>query len=116
AASRRQRNVDVVAPSGTRTLLTAMAGVGREAAVLVYGNRQGTPVFPERLLRAVAVMDVVVDEGDALQTQDLERVFSGNCPVAKDAEADAGFAGGVMPGRTHQCISILDSASNHGVY
>ena len=54
---------------------------------LVKRDREHARVVAEQRLGAIAVMDVEVDDGDALETERVLRVTGGDRDVAEDAEA-----------------------------
>ena len=65
-------------------------------------DREHARVVAEQRLGAVAVMDVEVDDGDALQTELVLRVAGGDRDVAEDAEAHRLRLERVVPWRSHE--------------
>ena len=108
AGTRRQRHVDAETLSGAFAALMHMPRIRREAVVLMHRDGQRARIGPERALGAVAVVDVPVDEGDALKAIARECVETGDRRIAEDAETHTHVGHRVMPGRTHQRVGIVD--------
>lgn len=100
SASRRQGGEDHPIVSRTRGAL----GV---EPLLKTGAKHDTRVFPENVLRPVAMMHVEVDHGDPFETVVIEGVGDANGDIVVEAEAHGAVAGGVMPGRAHIAKGIL---------
>jgi hypothetical protein len=58
-------------------------------------------VGPENLLRAIAMMDIEIDDGDALGAMFCAGVMSRNRDVVEQTEAHGCVAFGMVTGRTH---------------
>ena len=75
--------------SGALAVVLDRAREEREAAVLVERDREHARIVVERALRAVAVVDVPVDDRDAREPARAAQVVRGDRDVAEDAEAHA---------------------------
>ena len=71
-------------------------------------------VFEDRL-RAVAVVDVEIDDRDPRQAVAFERMRGGDGDVVEQAEAHRDVAGGMVPGRAHRAEGDVDLALEHGI-
>ncbi len=89
ATAGRQRNIDVGPRACARSILLHRAGIRREVAVLVQRDREHGRVLVERLLDAVAVVDVPIDDRHALQPAGVAGVCGGDRGVVEDAEPAA---------------------------
>ena len=69
----------------------------------------------EHRLRAVAVMDVEIDHGDAAQPVIGACVQAGQRHVVEQAESHRLVRLGVMAGRAHRADRVLGLAAGHGV-
>src|SRR6185437_8946272 len=90
----------------------ARAGIERH---LVAGYVQHARVVAENGLRAVAVVDVEIDDGDTVETVRTERVRGGGRDTVEQAEAHRFVAGRVVSGRTHRAERAAGFAGEHGV-
>ena len=81
-----------------------MEGDGEHARVAVEGG-----------LGAVAVVHVPVDDRDALHAVHGEAVVDGDRDVAEDAEAAAHRRLGVVAGRAHERVAVVELAGDHRV-
>ena len=111
----RERDVDRAAGAGALAALGQGAGVRREDVVLVDRDRQHVGLRVERRLRPVAVVDVPVDDGDALHAAHGAGMGGRDGEVAEDAEAHAAGGDGVVPGRADERVGVRDAAVEHGV-
>jgi hypothetical protein len=72
-------------------------------------------VVVEGRFRAVAVVDVPVDDGHALEPAGLPRMVRRDRGVAEQAEAHAHVADGVVAGRAHEGEGVADRPVEDGV-
>src|SRR5579872_1882904 len=72
-------------------------------------------VAPENVLRAVAVMDVEINNGDALGAMDGARVARRDRSVVEEAEAHRRLGLGVMARRAHRDESVGAAPAHHRV-
>jgi hypothetical protein len=112
AAAGRQRHVDVKALAAP---LAAAAAVTREQAVLVQGDHQCVRVLVEGLLRAVAMMHVPVDNGDAADFVGRPRLHDGDWHVREQAEPQALVALRMLSGRPDERVAVFDPPPRGGV-
>ena len=71
------------------------------------------PVGPEDVLRAIAVMDVKIDDSNTLRAMTLLRVARRDRSIVEQAEAHGPRGLGVVPGRTYRHESICSPAAHH---
>jgi len=104
ASSFRQRNIEIGAETGTRTTLVGIAPDERveEGSVSVDRHREHVGPFVEDALRAIAVMNVDIEDRHALMLQAQMR----RCDraVVEETEATGQIAIGVMARRTTKRI------------
>ena len=105
AGAGRQRRVDDVAGAGL--VLGAGAGIERHLVGRAVEHRR---IVPEDVLRAVAVMDVPVDDGDALGAMLLLRMAGGDRGIVEQAKAHRGRALGMVAGRPRRDEDIVGRA------
>ena len=86
------------------------AGAGIERH-LVRGAEVEVLVAPEDVLRAVAVVHVEVDHGDALGAVLLARIEAGDGDVGEDAEAHGALVLGVMAAGAHLAEHVGDAGA-----
>ena len=118
AAAQRQLHVDVVAGAG------AAAGLGRRAGLRmarapaavrhVPGDREHVVALVEQRLRAVAVVDVPVQDRHPLLAA-AARVLGRQRGVVEEAVAVGRAARGVVAGWPHQRVRQRRVAVQHGV-
>lgn len=78
-----------------------VAGAGEEGPA-VDGEESDARIFPERGLGTVAVVDVPVDDEDAIEFEDIDGDASGDGDVVEEAEAHGAFHHGVVAWGTHE--------------
>src|SRR6202012_4394862 len=78
-------------------------------------HHQHALVAGDDVLGAVAVVDVEVDDGHALEAAHVERVARGDGDVVVEAEAHRGVARGVVAGRPDGAEGVLGAAVQHEV-
>ena len=101
----------MLAPSpGALAALTELTGPPWEPAVLVDRDRQHVGIGVERGLRAVAVVDVPVDDRDPSDVVRGDRVHRGERDVGEDAETHRPIGLGVMAGRAHERVGVRHGA------
>ena len=83
--------------------------------VLVEAAHQNALIPGHDVLGAVAVVDVKVDDGHALQAVALQRVLGGNGHVAQKAKTHGLLARGVVAGRAGGAKGVGNLALQHGV-
>ena len=110
AAAGRQRNVERRADTMTITDVADEAATDRIVVVLVQRDRQHARVVIERVLGAVAVVDIPVHDRNALEAVVELRVARGERRVGKDAIAATKVVLSVVPWRTHERVRIVDGA------
>ena len=93
----------MLSPSGTAPLY----GIER---MLEDARHQDALVAGDDVLGAVAVVDVEVDDRDALEAAHVERVARGDGDVVEEAEAHRLVARRVMAGRAHRAERVGDVA------
>ena len=105
-----ERDVDrrAVAVAGASLGPVAGARVVRE---LVRREVEHARVVVEDVLRAVAVMDVDVDDGDALDSRLFERARDGDGDVVEEAEAHRAVRRRVVPGRANEAEGGIELAA-----
>ena len=113
--ARWQRDVDRAARAGARAALVEGARARREHVVLVDRDREHVGVLVEHRLRAVAVVDVPVDDRDAIHAAHRPGVRRGDGQVAEHAEAHARRRDGVVARWAHQRVGVVDGCVEHGV-
>ena len=106
----RQRRVDDVADAGL--VLGAGAGIERH---LVGRAVEHARIVPEDVLRAVAVVHVPVDDGDALGAMRLLRMAGGDGGVVEQAEAHGRRLLGMVAGRARRHEDVVGAAGEHVV-
>ena len=72
-------------------------------------------IFVERVLGAVAVVDVEIEDRDALEAVRLDGVHGADRHVVEDAEAHGAIGRGVMPGRAHGAEGAAHFRRHHHV-
>ena len=78
------------------------AGAGiTEARVLVHADEKDTGVGFKTRLRAVAVVDVKIDNGDLLRAMFLLKIFGSDGDVGEETESHRMIRLGMMAGRPH---------------
>ena len=77
------------------------------------GKKSDAWIFPEDRLRAIAMVDVEIDDQHAIQAEFRDRRRRPNGHVVQDAEAHRLAGQGVMSGGTHQAQCGLVFATNH---
>ena len=81
---------------------------------LMAGNEQDARVVFDQGLRAVAVMHIEIDDGDAGQPVVIQRMFRPDGDVAEQAKAHCSVCFGMMTGRADGSKGILHLArQNH---
>jgi len=98
-----------VAGAGAGFGFEAGAGVAG-AGVLVHADEEDAGIGFEAGLRAVAVVDIEIDDGDFLEAMFLLEIFGGDGDVGEKAEAHGMVGLGVMAGRTDGGEGALDGA------
>ena len=100
----RQRQVEIVAEAGPFAALAGMAPEERVEAHRIGMDRDGEHVRPcvEDALRAVAVMQVDVEDRDARGGP--AQMLGGDGRIVEEAEAAGDIGEGVMAGRTAERI------------
>ncbi len=83
--------------------------------MLVRRDVQDVAALEEGVLGAVAVMDVVVEDGDALGAPLSEQPGGGDGDVVEQAEAHRLGGRGVVAGRAHQTECVTRPAGADGV-
>lgn len=111
----REGDVDVAAFAGAFADFAEVAAVAGEPLVLVEGDGEDAGVVVESLLGAVAVVDIPVDGGGALDAAFGEGVHDGDGGVGEDAEAAPAVAFGVVSGRADECVGVVDGAVEDGI-
>ena len=111
----RQRQVEVVAAPVPDPDLVEAAAVHRIAAVLVQRHRQYRRVGVERVLGAVAVVDVPVDDRDPPDAAVGLGVVHGDRDVAEHAEAAPATGLGMVTAGSDQGVGVVDPAVEHRV-
>ncbi len=76
------------------------------------GEKENGRIVVENFLRAVAVVDIPVDDHDALDAVLFLRVARGDGSVSEEAKSFGAFRHGVVPGRAHGGESVA-GASGH---
>ena len=104
------------AGAGALAVLVERPRAGREVRVLVQRDGQHAGVVVEGGLRAVAVVDVPVNDRDALEAAVRQRVVDRDGGVAEQAEAHAGVGHRVVPGRADERERVAHRAVEHGVH
>jgi hypothetical protein len=108
-----ERQVERPAGAGAGADLGDRAGPGIDA-VLVRRHVEDARVVLEEMLRAVAVMQVPVDDADAADTRRAQR-RRGDGNVVEEAETHRARVLGVMARRTHERKAIRDLAGTDGL-
>ena len=116
AGARRQRNVEVVAGAGAGAVLLDPAGVQRKEPILMDRHGEHRRVLVEGLLRAVAVMHVPIDRGDAPEPVRRARMQGGDRDIAEQAEAQSAVALGMVAGRADQRVGVAHLALDHRIH
>ena len=96
-------------------LLLARAGAGIKRH-LVGGAIEHGLVVPENILRAVAVMHVPIDDGDALGPVLLLRMAGGDGDCVEKAEAHRRFALGMMTRRAGGDKGVVGGPLKHRIH
>ena len=112
---------DVAAVAGPQRRIddgVAVAALGDGAGAGIERHLVGRAVHhravaPEDVLRAVAVMDVPVDDRDALGAMRLLRVPGGDRGIVEEAEPHGAGALGVMAGRAHRREGVPGPPRHH---
>eukprot|EP00193_Tetraselmis_chui_P010882 CAMPEP_0177786792 /NCGR_PEP_ID=MMETSP0491_2-20121128/21119_1 /TAXON_ID=63592 /ORGANISM="Tetraselmis chuii, Strain PLY429" /LENGTH=191 /DNA_ID=CAMNT_0019308041 /DNA_START=108 /DNA_END=683 /DNA_ORIENTATION=+ len=112
----RQRYVYMEPLPCARAVLRQRAAMVGVQSVLVHRDRQNAVVLVKGLLRAVAVVHIVVDDRDSRQTANLPRVHGRQHNIVEDAEPPAAVPLRVVPGRTAQHVGIVHLPAQHSVY
>lgn len=81
------------------TYLVALSRPGPERH-LVTADKDGAHLVPEQLLRAIPMMDIEVDNGNARQSVVVESALSRNRCVTKEAKAHGLLSFAMVPGRS----------------
>ena len=114
--SGRQRNVERRAvPAPGPPVLGEQARACGVEAVLMERDREHGGVVPEDGLRAVAVVDVPVDDGDAPDATRRLRVADADGDVREEAEAHPEVGQRVVAGRADERVGVVDRAVEHRV-
>lgn len=118
AGPERELDVDVealaLAPADLRRLARLRVGRAPGAVPHVEGDRQHIVALVEALLCAVAVVDVPIDDGDALEASVPGKLGSERA-VVEEAVAVCLGGLGVVPGRPHQREGDLALAGKDGL-
>jgi hypothetical protein len=87
----------------------------RVIGVLVRREVEDSRVVVEGGLCAVAVVDIEVDDGDALEAAPAHGMTGGDGDVVEEAEAHSPVRHRVVSRRPHQAEGAVDIAVEHGV-
>ena len=98
-----------------RASFRGCAGAGIERHLVDRGVEHAG-ILPEDVLRAVAVMHVPVDDGDAFGPMRCLRVAGRDRGMVEEAEAHGALALGMVPGRAHRDEGIARLAGHHLVH
>src|SRR5262245_5368018 len=101
-----QRRIEDVADTG----FADRAGAWIERHLMGRGEQQ-VFVRPENVLRAIAVMHVEIDDGNALDTIPLAGVEPRNGDVGENAKAHGTLALGMVPARPHLAKGVAHARS-----
>jgi hypothetical protein len=104
----------IVAPAPDSRL--AARSRARIPGILVHGEEEDGRVVVKDSLRAVAMMNVPIDDGDALYlTVASLRVARGDGDVIEETEAHSALTRSVVSGRTHWDEGVLGLAAHKSV-
>jgi len=95
-------------------VLVLAAGVGIQGRLMTGGEQDPGFALEDRL-RAVAVMDVEVGDGHALQPVDGKRMRRAHGHVVEQAKAHGAVRGGMVAGRAHRAEGA-PTAGHHRVH
>jgi hypothetical protein len=70
----------------------------------------------EDMLRAIAVVDIEIENGNAFQAQNIERLRGTHGDIVEDTETHGKVAFGVMARRSHGTESVLEFAFDDGTH
>ena len=105
------------APSpGACAPLVEVAGIGGKPVVLVDGDAEDFGVLVEDALGAVSVMHVPVHHRGAPDAVGVARMVDRDPDVREDAEAAAEVRLGVVAGRAHERIAVVDRTRDHRIH
>ena len=105
----------MVVPAPSPAPVSVAAPVPGIERVLVRRDVEHAAVVPERVLRAVAVVHVEVDDRDALEAVRRARVCRRDGDVVEQAEAHRLHRRRVMAGRPHEAVRRCHVAAHHGI-
>jgi hypothetical protein len=105
-----QGSIEDIAHSGFRR----RPGAGIERHLMGRAIEQ-VAIGPEDVLRAIAVMDVEIDDRDALGIVALAGIESGNGGIVEEAKAHGPARFGMMAGRAHRAKDIMRFPTEDGV-
>lgn len=93
----------------------AHATAARIQRRLVRRGIQDTPFAGEDVGRAIAVMDIEINDGDAFDGLCGERMGGTDGDVVEQAETHGGVGGGVMARRTHRAERATAGIGKHRI-
>ncbi len=80
------------------------------------GAEQHARIIPEDVLRAIAVMHIPIDDGDALRAVGALGMARGDGNIVEKTEAHGPVLLGMVAGWSHGDKGILGLAAHHGIH
>ena len=114
ACAGRKRNVDGVASARTGAHLFQFACQFGIPVVLMQRDEEYTWISIKSILRAVAVMNIPVNDHHTLEAIGLARVVSGGDGVVEDTEPHGAVAHSMMSRRAKERVGVAHLAIHHG--
>jgi hypothetical protein len=115
SAAGRQRHIEVEPAPCAAAYIVRAAALDGIAGILMQRNREHARVLVKRVLGAVAVVHIPVDNGNPLDTVHGLRMLDGQSDIAENAKPAPSVGLGVMTARPDERISVIDTTLEHRV-
>ena len=79
--------------------------------VLMRAHIENAGIVFKQVLRAIAVVDIPVEDENLFQVMLFLQVAGGNCNVVKKTKPQGGIVLGVVTGRANECEAVIGAAS-----